>query len=167
MNRTVGALAAVALLHGAWIGPASVVQATSSTDAGRSIARMEGGLLRRVNDLRRQHGLAPLRRDRALAAAARAYSCRMAAEGFLGHESPDGSTLGDRVRAAGKPFRVIGENLAMNENAAEPVAAAVRGWMKSETHRDNILRDEFTETGVGICRRDTRYYFTQLFLRPP
>lgn len=90
----------------------------------------------------------------------------MAAERFLGHEGPDGSTLGDRVRATGKPFRVIGENLAMNVNAADPVAAAVQGWMKSETHRDNILRREFTETGVGICRREARYYFTQLFLRP-
>ena len=39
--------------------------------------------------------------------------------------------------------------------------------MTSPTHRDNILSREFTETGVGICRRDAGYYFTQLFLRPP
>lgn len=128
---------------------------------------MEEDLVRRVNEVRRQHGLAALHTDGALATAARAYSCRMAAERFFGHQPPDGSTLGDRVRAAGKPFRVIGENLAMNVNAAAPVAAAVQGWMKSQTHRDNILRAEFTETGVGICRRDARYYFTQLFLRPP
>jgi uncharacterized protein YkwD len=55
----------------------------------------------------------------------------------------------------------------MNVDVADPVAAAVQGWMKSRTHRDNILRREFTETGVGICRRDGSYYFTQLFLRPP
>lgn len=39
--------------------------------------------------------------------------------------------------------------------------------MKSPSHRDNILSPEYTETGVGVCRRDRTYYFTQLFLRPP
>jgi uncharacterized protein YkwD len=137
-----------------------------ASDAAPSIERMEADLVRRVNAARRERALTALKTDRALASAARAYSCRMAAERFLGHEAPDGSTLADRIRATGKPYRLLGENLAMNVNAADPVAAAVTGWMKSESHRENILRAEFTETGVGICRRDTRHYFTQLFLRP-
>ena len=130
------------------------------------VERMEAEAVRRVNQLRREHRLLPLQRDEALTSVARAYSCRMAAERFLGHEAPDGSTLADRVRATGKRYRLVGENLAMNLNAADPVAAAVGQWMKSESHRQNILRAEFTETGVGVCRRDTRHYFTQLFLRP-
>jgi uncharacterized protein YkwD len=135
--------------------------------AAAPIERMESEVVRRVNAVRAEHKLAALRTDLALAREARVYSCRMAAERFLGHEAPDGSTLSDRIRAAGKPYRVIGENVAMNVNAGHPVATVVDGWMNSAGHRDNILRPEFTETGVGICRRDARYYFTQLFLRPP
>ena len=131
------------------------------------VAGLEDEIVRRVNDIRRQHSLAPLATDRTAAQAARAYSCRMASEGFVGHQAPDGSTLADRVRALGKPFRAAGENLAMNANAAEPAAIAVQGWMQSTDHRENILRPEYTQTGVGVCRRDARYYFTQLFLRPP
>ncbi len=128
---------------------------------------MEDEIVRRVNEIRRRHGLTILVSDRALAKTARAYSCRMAEEQFLGHQAPDGSTLGDRVRAAGKPVRAIAENLAMNVNAVQPAATAVHGWMKSQAHRDNILKAEYSETGVGICRHQERYYFTQLFLRPP
>ena len=38
--------------------------------------------------------------------------------------------------------------------------------MKSAGHRENILRPDFTDTGVGVCRDGTTYYFTQVFLRP-
>jgi len=38
--------------------------------------------------------------------------------------------------------------------------------MDSEAHRENILQPRFTETGVGICRGEPGYYFTQVFLRP-
>ena len=145
------------------LGLTAVVCATG--DAAPSIERMEADLVRRVNAARREHKLPPLQTDGALAGVARAYSCRMAAERFLGHEAPDGSTLADRVRGTGKAYRLVGENLAMNVNVGDPVAAAVAGWMKSASHRENILRAEFTQAGVGICRRDTRHYFTQLFLR--
>jgi uncharacterized protein YkwD len=161
-SRRPGAVLVVAALC------ATVGYATAAGDEGAArIDRMEQEVVRRVNAVRRQHGRAPLERDRALARTARDYSCRMAAHRFFSHQPPDGSTLADRIRAAGKPYEVVGENLAMNVDVADPVAAAVQGWMKSRTHRDNILRREFTETGVGICRRDGSYYFTQLFLRPP
>jgi hypothetical protein len=116
------------------VGLAAVVCAACggapASDAAPSIERMEADLVRRVNAARRERALTALKTDRALASAARVYSCRMAAERFLGHEAPDGSTLADRIRATGKPYRLLGENLAMNVNAADPVAAAVTGWMK-------------------------------------
>jgi uncharacterized protein YkwD len=152
----VGALAAML-----WAATAA------AADEDARIARLEQELLRRVNAERRQRGLPALTRDPALARVARDYSCRMVAERFFSHQPPDGSTLADRVRAAGKPYRAIGENIAMNVNAADPVATAVQGWMKSPGHRENILSPVYTQTGLGICRRNGTYYFTELFLRPP
>ena len=78
----------------------------------------------------------------------------------------DGTTVSDRLRAAGKTFIAIGENLASSTATREPVEAAMDGWMKSPGHRENILRPDFTDTGVGVCHDGATYYFTQLFLRP-
>jgi uncharacterized protein YkwD len=146
-----------------WAAPAS----TSSEGGGDDrIRRMEHEVLRRVNGLRQEHGLAPLESHRVLAEVARQYSCRMARQKFFGHEAPGGETLADRLHEAGQSFRVVGENLAANVNATDPVAAAVHGWMKSPGHRQNLMRSNFTKTGVGICRARSGYYFTQVFVRP-
>jgi uncharacterized protein YkwD len=78
----------------------------------------------------------------------------------------DGSTLAQRVRAGGISYSVVGENLFKSINAPEPVPLAVKGWMNSPGHRENILRTEFTETGVGVWRKGNTYYITQLFMKP-
>lgn len=121
----------------------------------------------RVNALRREHQRPLLRADDTLARVAREYSCELARRGTLSHTDAAGKSVADRVRAAGKNYRVVGENLASNTNARDPVAAAIKEWMRSKGHRDNILRPDFTETGVGVCRSGPTYYFTQVFLRPP
>ena len=64
-----------------------------------------------------------------------------------------------------KTFTAAGENLAYIE-ARDPAAKAVAGWMKSPSHRENILSRDFVMTGVGACRAGRATYFTQLFLRP-
>ena len=87
-------------------------------------------------------------------------------DGFFSHTAPAGDDVGDRVQAAGKPYRAIGENIARNVDARNPVDRAVEGWMKSDGHRENMLTDRFTETGVGVCRTGREYFFTQVFLRP-
>lgn len=48
----------------------------------------------------------------------------------------------------------------------DPVERAVSGWMTSERHRATLLSEEFSTTGVGVCRRGRAYYFTQIFVRP-
>ena len=114
---------------------------------------------------RRAHAPA-LRVDPDLARIAREYSCALLARGALSHTGADGTTVSDRIRAAGKTFLAVGENLASSTDPREPVEAAIEAWMKSPGHRENILRPDFTDTGVGVCHDGTTYYFTQLFLRP-
>ena len=130
------------------------------------IAAIEREIVQRINDIRREQGLQPLEVDQELARVAHDYSCRMARQDFFSHIGPDGETVADRVREAGKEYRLVGENLARNTNAREPAEVAVQGWMDSPRHRENILRPGFIETGVGVCREGARYYFTQVFLQP-
>ncbi len=127
---------------------------------------MERAVASRVDEIRAAHGRGRLARDAILARVARRHACWLSGRGTLSHEGPSGETVGDRVRAGGKSYRAVAENLARSVNVPDPVAAAIDGWMRSPGHRENILRAEVTETGVGICRRGTAYYVTQVFLRP-
>lgn len=70
-----------------------------------------------------------------------------------------------RIERAGIFYFLVGENLFICTNIPQPVAASVKGWMSSPGHRQNILRPEYRETGVGVWRKGNSYYFTQLFMR--
>lgn len=100
----------------------------------------------RTNVARAAHGLGPLTADRRLAAAAQAHNDDMVRRGFFAHESPDGATVADRVRAAGYAYGVVAENIAAGQRTADEV---VQGWMDSPGHRANILNRDVREIGVG------------------
>jgi uncharacterized protein YkwD len=127
---------------------------------------MERAVVERINQIRGERRLPPLAPSADLDRIARGHSCRMAGQGFFGHVSPAGDGLAERLAAGGQRIAAAAENLA-HLNQADPVASAVQGWMKSTSHRTNILRREFSLTGVGVCRdRGGGYYITQIFVRP-
>lgn len=130
-----------------------------------STAEMEAQVREQINAIRQQQGLEPLSHNEKLAQVARTYSQRMAEQGFFDHVGPEGDTLVDRVNSAGVFYLVVGENLFMGTNLPQPVSMAVQGWMDSPGHRDNILRQDYRETGIGIWQQGNTYYFTQLFMR--
>jgi uncharacterized protein YkwD len=142
----------------AWLSHAAAVEPWTSD--------LEIGVAGRVNGVRGEHMRPPLRTDADLARVAREYSCALLRLGALSHQDPDGKTVGDRVLGAGKSYQAIGENLASSTGPGDPVSAAIDAWIRSAGHRENILRPDFVETGVGVCRSGDTYYFTQIFVRP-
>lgn len=128
-------------------------------------AQIETTIYQQINQVRQQDGLTKLKNNDRLAAVARRYSQQMAEQNFFSHTSPDGTTPADRVRAGRIFYYVVGENLFKGTNVATPASAAVKGWLQSPGHRENILRPVFAETGVGVWKKDNTYYITQLFLR--
>lgn len=141
-------------------------QAPDTPAQSQTIAQMETRVRQRINAIRQEHGLETLQANEKLAKVARAYSREMAAKNFFSHVDPEGGNPAERVRAGGLSYRVVAENLFKSTNAAEPVPLAVKGWMTSPGHRENILREGVTETGVGVWREGNTYYITQLFMRP-
>lgn len=116
-----------------------------------------------TNQERAKEELRPLKPHPFLMRAARQHAENMARQQILEHDL-DGKTPSDRVKLAGYRFRRLGENVARGPRTAE---AAVRGWMSSEGHRENILRPEFTEIGVGVARDATgKPYYVQVFACP-
>ena len=130
-----------------------------------STATMETQVIEQINQIRLQKGLSELRFNEKLTVVARRYSKEMAEKNFFSHNSPEGDTVVERVRAEGVYYIMVGENLFKGTNLPQPVSIAVNGWMNSPGHRANILRPEYRETGVGVWRIGNTYYMTQLFLR--
>jgi uncharacterized protein YkwD len=116
-----------------------------------------------VNRERSRVRLGGLQWDERLAKVAREYSRRMAREGFFDHYDSNGKTVMDRAsRIPG--WTSIGENLFVCEDQPQYTNAAIRGWLKSPTHKMNMLDRTWTATGIGIATaRDGSIFITQVF----
>lgn len=121
----------------------------------------ERQLFELVNRERAARGLTTLQHDPRLVPVARAHAEEMFRLKYFGHVSPNTGTPFDRLSKAGIGYQRAGENLAY----AQSVAVAHKGLMDSQGHRENILRPEFTELGVGVISAGLYgRMFVQLFL---
>lgn len=125
----------------------------------------EADVLQRVNNERRNAGLAPVRYSAMLEQQAAAYACELIEYHFFAHVNPvTRSTLADRADEFGYAYWVIGENLAAGQTTP---AKVMEDWMNSPGHRENILNPDFTELGVSVrVGGDHDIYWVQEFGRP-
>jgi uncharacterized protein YkwD len=102
-----------------------------------------------TNDNRAEEGLSELATSTLLESAAQLKADDMAAKGYFAHVSPDGSLPWDWMDRAGYEYQYAGENLAVNFVNSSDVS---RAWMRSPTHRANIVSERFTEIGIATSR---------------
>jgi uncharacterized protein YkwD len=135
---------------------AAVAPAPEFRELERQVAQL-------VNEHRVARGLRRLTYDPAVATIARRHSTAMA-EGRvgLGHDGFEGRA--DSIERVER-FRKIAENVALNDYPRERTARiAMRGWLASAHHRENI-EGPYTVTGVGVARaRDGTFFYTQIFV---
>jgi uncharacterized protein YkwD len=82
-----------------------------------------------------------------LQSAAQGHSDDMAATNTMSHTGSNGSTMVNRVEAAGYlGWTSLGENVAMGYTTVDTVMNA---WMNSPGHKANILNPSYT--GVGLA----------------
>jgi uncharacterized protein YkwD len=103
-------------------------------------------LLRLTNNERASAGCGPLHPNSALTRAAEEHATDMVDQHYFGHDSQDGRTPTDRMRAAGFTGTSTAENLAGGSTSA---AAVVNAWMNNEDDRQNILNCSYTQVGIG------------------
>lgn len=132
---------------------------TSSTtgEARAAVAAVDVGVqaaLARINELRRQAGVAPLVLSSQLTAAAQGHADDMAAKRYFSHTSKDGRSPGQRITATGYRYSTYGENIAWGY---ADWTATIAAWMRSSGHRANILNARFKHIGLGA---KSRYYVT-------
>ena len=130
------------------VGPAG---ATADRPAA-AMRTLEQGVLSDMNELRRQHGLAPLRLSNALSAAARQHSTEMAAKGYFSHSSSNGSSFDRRIARfypmGRSRYWSVGENLLWSSPDVDP-SSALKMWFNSPEHKRNMLNARWREIGLS------------------
>lgn len=116
-----------------------------------------------VNELRAEHGRPAVRAESHLDEAAQRHAEDMLRRGFYDHLDPEGSTPGQRARAAGyEGWRGVAENIAKGPFTPEEV---VHRWMNSSGHRRNILDRGATELGIGVAFGENEAGFEILWVQ--
>lgn len=121
-------------------------RAQTSRRQTANTSTMEKQILEMVNGERVRRGLRPLVWDNNLCRAGRDHSQDMARRNYFSHFSPEGSSVTERAVARGVNFRYLGENLALDYSAR----SAHNNLMRSQGHRENILKREYRKVGIGV-----------------
>ncbi|HYZ18697.1 MAG TPA: CAP domain-containing protein [Gaiellaceae bacterium] len=116
------------------------------------LSAYESSVFARINSIRAARGLRPLRVSRGLTAAATYHTTQMGTRGFFEHESANGAPFWRRIERF-YPSRntrswSVGENILWGSPDISP-PSAVREWMLSPPHRENILSREWREIGLA------------------
>ncbi|MDO8469709.1 MAG: CAP domain-containing protein [bacterium] len=91
----------------------------------------------------------------------------MAAKGYFAHTAPDGTAPWAWFKQAGYAYAYAGENLAVNFMDSKDVVDA---WMRSPSHRANIMNGHYSEIGIGVAEGEYQgqraVYVVQFFGLP-
>ncbi len=143
------------------------LQPSASATTADTLAEYADEVFALVNEAREQAGLPLLERSDYLedAAQIRAEECASLNDirvNGQAHTRPDGSRW----------FTVLGitKNYNYGENAGQGKSTAekqMESWMASDGHRANILRDDYTEIGIGVAVSEQgKVFAVQIFSRP-
>ncbi|MFN3692846.1 MAG: CAP domain-containing protein [Candidatus Paceibacteria bacterium] len=114
-------------------------------------------VVEKTNQQRKGEDLPPLVRNSVLDAAAQMKAEDMAKNGYFAHYSPTGVSPWHWFNEAGYRYVHAGENLAVHFTDSKEV---VEAWMKSPTHRANIVNRAYREIGVGTAKGQYEGYDT-------
>ena len=124
-------------------------------------------LLKLTNIERGNYGLSSLIYNEELSQAAQKKAEDMFEKNYWSHYTPDGSTPWDFILSSGYQYEYAGENLAKNFLFSNGVVDA---WMNSLTHKENIVRKEYSDVGFaivnGVLNGEQTTLVVQMFGRP-
>lgn len=105
-----------------------------------------------VNEQRNLKKLPPLQEDPALTQLTIIKAQDMIQRHYFEHKSPFYGNPWDMATLFDYEYTSFGENIARGFTSPK---AVVQAWMNSEKHRENILRTNYTNIGVGV-KKDTK-----------
>lgn len=127
-----------------------------STPYGGNVLQARTATLCLINAERARRDLVRLDHDGDLALAAARHAADMVRRDYFSHRTPGGESYVDRILDTDyveSPSErwTFGENIGWGKRDDATPRALVRGWMRSTTHRGNILDPRFRNAGVAIA----------------
>ena len=124
-----------------------------------------------TNLSRSQNNLPKYTLDVSLSAVAKQRSEEMVRENYFSHTSPSGCDVSCQIKKSGYQTMSWGENLALSNSyhlytLPELAQTFTSNWLKSTTHRDNLLSKKFTHHGIGIASEGEQIVITVVFATP-
>ena len=114
---------------------------------------LEAQALAKVNEIRIANGLSAVQHSASLETTSVVRANEITSK--FSHTRPDGSD-----------WYTVNADLQYGENLAEGYSSAdevVNAWMASPTHRENILRSDFTTCAISTTTVNGRTYWAQEF----
>lgn len=106
------------------------------------------GLLGSTNQQRANNSVSALSINTKLNSAAQAKANDMVTRDYWSHNTPDGNPPWVFITNAGYSYSRAGENLAYGYATSSDT---ITGWMRSPTHKANMLDSNYTEVGFGFA----------------
>lgn len=122
----------------------------------QAVTSLEYELARYHNSARASRGLNRLSVDTTLSDKARAHTRAMVRRGGLYHTSNLPRAYGTGEGA----WRYLGENVGVGGS----IRSLHDAFMRSASHRANILKRPYRRMGIGVVRSGSRYWVTVAFL---
>lgn len=112
-----------------------------------------------VNEERTHLHLAALRANSELTQAAQEKTADMKAKEYFAHQDKAQQTITAFV-PKGYHYSLLGENLGFGFANEQEL---VKAWMKSSSHKSNILDTTFRDIGIGVTAVDGRFLVAEVF----
>jgi uncharacterized protein YkwD len=151
LRRPVEVALVAVLLVPAMLAATNVALALQPANTAALPSNEERQLIEFTNQERVNHNQPVLRYNSQLRDAAMAKAADILEKDYFEHTSPQGKTPWVFIDQAGYSYLRAGENLAIDFKDSNDVVPA---WMKSPTHRANILKDDYEEVGIAAVTGD-------------
>ena len=118
----------------------------NNNDTSSTLPNTAETVLSLINEERKAQGITPLQIDDLLNSTAQTKATDMVKNNYFSHESPTYGSPFEMMQNAGITYRTAGENIAGNPS----VENAIKSWLASESHKQNLLSNAYNYIGIGI-----------------
>ncbi len=143
------------------------IQKTSGDILGYATDVTVDKLYELTNVEREKQNIPALQYNEDLSKAAQLKAKNMFEQNYWSHYGPAGETPWQFILESGYQYEYAGENLAKNFLFSEGI---VEAWMNSPTHKENLLRNDYTEVGFavvnGVLNGEETTLVVQMFGKP-
>lgn len=142
----------IGTVHHSYITPTNEEKAAvTNTEIIEEVSKVnltseESELLSLINNERNKNNLSNLEVDEKLQNVARLKAQDLVQNNYFSHISPTYGTPFEMLRKNNISYKTASENIAGNSS----ISGAVESWLNSDSHKENILSNEYNYTGIAV-----------------